>query len=254
MGATHWSVSIPCYFGRLCRPRHLDAFHSIQCAPGGNYVETVNRESTRCVAAVVGMLQGPVLPAVMRGQRYGGMVHQVDWYPTLLKLAGVSDAVLNRSGVVPVDGVDQRDAFFAGRPSRRTTLVHNINGNRPGAIRMGKYKFFKGYPGAKGEYNAFDGWWAPPEMGGTVVHPTDGQLCETSNCLFDLSTDPGERTDVSAAHPEIVQKMLALYAKLQRTEITPAAAGLCNTSSAIPDGCDANRARGVWEPWMPDIS
>ncbi len=48
--------------------------------------------------------------------------------------------------------------------------------------------------------------------------PGKAQTLQLAASLFDLETDPGETTDVAAAHPDIVKQMQAL-ASAHETEL-----------------------------------
>jgi len=197
----------------------------------------------------VAFVSGPLVPAESRGTRYSGMVHQVDWYTTLLLLAGLTPARINSTGPVPVDGVDQWAAITQGLPSPRTEVVHNINSlGNDGAIRVGKWKLMTGHPWT-GQYNANDGWWAPPEMGGGYEPSPEEQPCLAHPCLFDLESDPYEKVDLSrnSTHAAVLEALLARFEVLRRSEVSREAAGLCTD---VPDGCVANEKGGVWEPWV----
>jgi arylsulfatase A-like enzyme len=280
----------------------------------------------------IGLVSGawPGLPAGARGRRWAGMLHQTDWYPTLLGLAGLGPEAIGlgsgntRTGPVPVDGVDQWGGIASLGQSARTELVHNIhtkNTSMPtGAIRVGRYKLLRGWPGSAG-YNAWDGWlqpqesplftnesrWepsptvkpcsrAPEDTGGTAVPAavpvpaaaspaaaaggartaeaasaassqggssqgvasqgrgsTQGGGTHGYHCLFDVLEDPSERRDLaeSPAHQDVLRQMLARYAALAESEVTRAAAGICDASA--PDGYAPNRHRGVWEPWVDPV-
>jgi arylsulfatase A-like enzyme len=63
-----------------------------------------------------------------------GMIHVVDMYPTLLRLAGGSAAKCQ-----PLDGMDVWDTIAGGKPSPRTELVYNIEPFRAG-LRQGDWK------------------------------------------------------------------------------------------------------------------
>ena len=99
-----------------------------------------------------------------------GMVHVTDLYPTLLKLAGGS---LDQP--LPLDGMDMWDVFTGRKPSPRMEVVHNLpNGGR----------------GEMGEMSICRGSW---KLVGKE--------------LYDLSNDPGEKSDLAAMHPEIYIKL-----------------------------------------------
>ena len=78
---------------------------------------------------------------------------RVQWYVTLLSLAGVATSeIMTSTGPVPPDGLDILNALRANRTSPRTELVHNIdegskNAMHVGSIRVGNWKLIKGYPG-----------------------------------------------------------------------------------------------------------
>ena len=106
-----------------------------------------------------------------------GMVHVADLYPTLLKLAGGSiDQPL------PLDGMDMWDVFIGRKPSPRTEVVHNLP---------------NGGTGEMGEMSMCQGPWKL-----------------VGKALFDLSSDPGEKTDLAAKHPDIYQKLNARIQQL----------------------------------------
>lgn len=47
-----------------------------------------------------------------------------------------------------------------------------------------------------------------------VVSREDGPLPGSKHSLYKLSSDPGERTDVSTTHPEILQRLISQLDKL----------------------------------------
>jgi arylsulfatase A-like enzyme len=61
-------------------------------------------------------------------------IHMVDWYPTLLKLAGAS-----LSQERPLDGLDIWPTLTQGKPSPHSEILLNAEPNR-GAIRVGDWK------------------------------------------------------------------------------------------------------------------
>lgn len=98
-------------------------------------------------------------------------IHMVDWYPTLVGLAGGSLAKTK-----PLDGVDQWPTIAAGAPSARDEIVYNVE-TFGGALREGDWKLV---------------WKA------TLPARVE---------LFDLARDPYEKVDVSAQHPKVVARL-----------------------------------------------
>ena len=97
-----------------------------------------------------------------------GMIHVVDLYPTVAKLAGASTAKCK-----PLDGLDVWSTISEGAPSPRTELVYNIEAFRAG-IREGDWKLI----------------WRTP-------------LPETVE-LYNIPQDPSEKHNVAAQNPERV--------------------------------------------------
>jgi len=97
---------------------------------------------------VPGFVRGSGLAA---GTKYSGLMHIVDWVPTLMRLAG---------GPVPegLDGLDQVEAIWKGADSPRNDMVYNIDeGGLVGhtgkqkakwqiGIRKGAFKLIMGSP------------------------------------------------------------------------------------------------------------
>lgn len=100
-----------------------------------------------------------------------GVMHVVDMLPTIAALAG---ADIGKAKAL--DGMDVWQAIGGGKDSPRQDMVYNIDPG-VGALRDGKWKMV---------------WTAtlPPKVE-----------------LFDLDTDPGEQTDLSAANPDRVAEM-----------------------------------------------
>ena len=131
-------------------------------------------------------------PAGLDGQYLGA----IDIAPTLLELAGAAidstsvqgrevAAITGRSfaGVLGADAVPvyPEDHVFA-------TELH---GSR--SVRQGRYKLIWEQP-------AVNTWW-PFEV------PESWYRWQ----LFDLQTDPGERNDISADHPELMDRLIAAW-------------------------------------------
>lgn len=89
------------------------------------------------------------------------------------------------------------------------------------------------------------GFWTGPAYPNTTVRPpSDEQGCPTG-CLFNISADPGEHNDLSAALP---QTKLALRARLYSI----GAGTLQSDLNAGYDysGAEAAMVDGFWQPWL----
>lgn len=99
------------------------------------------------------------------------MIHVVDYYPTLLKLAGASHGKSK-----PLDGFDIWPTISDGKPSPRDEIVYNVEMFR-GAVRKGDWKLV---------------WQA------TLPSKVE---------LFNLAQDPSEKTNVADQHPDKVRDL-----------------------------------------------
>lgn len=127
---------------------------------------------------------------VRAGAVADGMMHAVDWYPTLVGLAGGATAKCK-----PLDGMDQWPMVSEGRPSPRTEVVYNVEPFR-GAVRQGDWK---------------------------LVWRT---LLPSSVELFDVAHDPSEKTNLAAGNPDRVAALQArineLAAAMERPKLIEA--------------------------------
>jgi arylsulfatase A-like enzyme len=114
-----------------------------------------------------------------------GPLHVVDVFPTLAGLAGASTA---RSK--PLDGVDVWPTVSGGRPSPRSEIVYNVEPFRA-AVRRGDWK---------------------------LVWRT---LLPASVELYDVASDPSEREDVAARHPEKVAELQRRANELATAMVKP---------------------------------
>ena len=119
------------------------------------------------------------------GTQVDGMLHVVDMYPTLTKLAG---APTTRSK--PLDGLDVWATIAQGQPSPRTEVVYNIEPFRAG-IRQGDWKLV----------------WRTP-------------LPESAE-LYDIAKDPGEKTDLAASQPAKVATLKQRANELAAQQVKP---------------------------------
>ena len=121
-------------------------------------------------------------------------LHVVDWYPTLLGLAGAS---LQQSAAL--DGKDAWPTITAGKPTPHEEILLNTTPTA-GAIRVGNWKLV--INGAR-EHN--DG--RDPATGRLVGWNSDGENSADVIELFDLAHDPYEKTTLPAQQPAKVKEL-----------------------------------------------
>jgi len=119
-----------------------------------------------------------------------GMIHVVDMYPTLARLAGASTAKCK-----PLDGLDVWPTISEGAASPRTEIVYNVEAFRAG-LRQGDWKLI---------------WRAPlpsvPE-------------------LYNIAQDPSEKHNLAAENPD---KVAALQKRVNELAATMAKSPLLLT-------------------------
>eukprot|EP01121_Diplochlamys_sp_Union-15-3_P015578 TRINITY_DN5184_c0_g1_i3.p1 TRINITY_DN5184_c0_g1~~TRINITY_DN5184_c0_g1_i3.p1 ORF type:complete len:309 (-),score=51.98 TRINITY_DN5184_c0_g1_i3:78-1004(-) len=185
-------------------------------------------------------ITSPLLPSSRANTSYSGMIHAVDWYKTLSELAGVP---VDQTGPVAPDGVNIWGALSSGGPSPRTEAVINIWGNNSGAIRVGDFKLYRGFPGSP------DGWVPRANLQNTEVQVP--KPCEEKPCLFNVITDPTEHNDLSNSMPDKLQELIQRYDELAKSEVSLEESGLCPPPppNGWPNAFEVNKKSGYWEPW-----
>ncbi|MGK0187198.1 MAG: arylsulfatase A [Verrucomicrobiales bacterium] len=115
------------------------------------------------------------------------LISAIDLLPTLCEAAGIELKSIKRNASVKIDGVSVWSALTSNGtiPSPRNELLfwHGTGGFQ--AIREDQWKLY---------------------LNGNHAR-ISGRRANSSPVLFDLATDPGEKTDVSGKHPERVQSM-----------------------------------------------
>jgi len=132
-------------------------------------------------------------------------LHMVDWYPTLLKLAGAS---LDQK--LPLDGRDIWPALAQGKPSPHENILINTVG-REGSVRMGDWKLVR------------NGTTEDDEEGDSALSKEERQKKRQADReapdkyeLFNIRQDPFEKTNLAPSFPEKVRELctrLDVYAK-----------------------------------------
>lgn len=162
---------------------------------------------------------GVRVPALVRWPEHvpaGAVVkqplHVVDWYPTLLALAGAST-----QQPAQVDGVNVWATISAGQPSPHSEIILNAT-PIAGAIRVGNWKFL-----LNPTREHHDGGNSADQK--KAARPRDGAASQGEFVeLFDLAADPGETQNLAAEHPEIVRELRTRYEAFARQAIPPKAA------------------------------
>jgi arylsulfatase A-like enzyme len=129
---------------------------------------------------------------IQEGSVVKAPLHMVDWYPTLLKLAGAS---LEQKELL--DGRDAWPAITEGAASPHEAILYNTAPNN-GAVRMGDWKLVLN--GGAGDSDE-----------GPKAKKKKKAAAKANVELFNLAEDPNEKTNLAASQPE---KVAALKAKL----------------------------------------
>ncbi len=151
-------------------------------------------------------------PAVARaGTTTAALVGQLDLFATCAEIHGVplaADAAEDSVSFLPV--------LRGEKATVRTTLV-NHSGEGRFAIREGNWKLIL-WPGS-------GGWSHPTPAPSPWLKVEKADLAQFPPYqLYDLATDPAEKNNVAAAHPEIVRRLgRALRADIERGRSTPGA-------------------------------
>jgi hypothetical protein len=135
-------------------------------------------------------------------------MHMVDWYPTLIKLAGGS---LEQK--LPVDGLDVWPMLTKGAPSPHDAILSvSTQGPTRAAVRMGDWKLIvSGNADADGGED--DGAAKAKKKGKNVAGKYEPVA------LYNLIEDPSESKNLAAAQPDRVKAMRARLAELLKDAV-----------------------------------
>jgi arylsulfatase A-like enzyme len=128
-------------------------------------------------------------------------LHMVDWYPTLLTLAGVS---LEQK--LPLDGFDAWATIAAGKPSPHKEILLNAT-PAGGGIRVGDWKLvLNGGP-----------------AGGDNPVPKKKKAAADAVELFNLADDLTESKNLASQMPDKVAELRARYDRYAKEAVAPKA-------------------------------
>ena len=143
-------------------------------------------------------------------------MHAVDWFPTLVKLAGGS---LEQKR--PLDGRDVWPMLTQGAKSPHDAILC-VQSPTHAAVRMGDWKLLwtSAQPEGAGDEPASQ---QPPRA---KAKRKPASKDEPSLALYNLATDPGEATDLAAQQPQRVATMRAKLEELLNSAVPPGHIGL----------------------------
>ncbi|KAL8624088.1 hypothetical protein ACOMHN_019510 [Nucella lapillus] len=158
---------------------------------------------------------------------WDGLMHAVDWYPTLLGMAG-HDA--DTSGI---DGINNWNSIATNGPSKRTEFVYNLNEVKENyAIRWQQYKLVNmARPKPYGWYNPPAGVSARPEPKGKLPQ----------YMLFNIEKDPMELNDLADKknHQDVLKQMIGKLEVYKTQIVSP------REKQKMTEGYPENRG-GAW--------
>lgn len=140
-------------------------------------------------------------------------MHMVDWYPTLLKLAGVS---LEQK--LPLDGRDIWPVITAGQPSPHDEILLNATPAN-GALRMGDWKLVlhRLARQEKGEEASTPSRSVRERIRSSSIRKAASERVE----LFNLARDPYEKTNLAEEYPDEVKRLRARFDALAKEAVPP---------------------------------
>lgn len=195
-------------------------------------------------------------------RKLAGVIHEVDWYATFARLAGlgdVNDTAAAAEGLPPVESLDVWpliDGTVDASPRTHwpmTSLTENFGDERTGSVGGDAAYMRYPYKLIVGDIIAQAGWTGP-------VHPNISQpwdsFADTINCswsppdskfgcLFDVVSDPTEHVDLAPSRPDLARD---LYADLLDAETR-----FYDPDRGQPDirGCLLANQSGWWQPFLP---
>jgi len=165
---------------------------------------TVYEGGTRVCACVA--WEGHVKP----GSTIAAPLHIVDWYPTLLKLAGAS---LEQK--LPLDGRDILPVLTQGKPSPHEEILLNTT-PRGGALRVGDWKIV--VTGVNGSGDQDQGSPAPAKR----KRKRAAKKSQVPGVeVFNLTQDLSEKNNLAAEQPEKLKELRTRYNAIARQAAAP---------------------------------
>lgn len=148
---------------------------------------------------------------VPSGARVREPMHMVDWYPTLLRIAGAST-----EQKLPIDGGDVWPMLTKGAPSPHDAILSvSTQGPKRAAVRMGDWKLLvSGDVGTDGDEGNAAG--KARRRGQRAVGKYEPEA------LYNLVDDPSESKNLATQEPDRVKAMRARLVELIKDAVPPA--------------------------------
>lgn len=156
------------------------------------------------------------------GQRIQEPMHIIDWYPTLVKLAGGT-----LEGSQPLDGRDVWPMLTEQAPSPHEFIL-SASSPQKAALRVGNWKLILQPGETDGAANGKAEGKAKGKAKNKAKNKGKGAPAAEPVALYDLAGDPGETTNLAKREPERVAEMRAKLEELLK--------------NAVPSGADAAEA------------
>ncbi|KAK7099965.1 hypothetical protein V1264_022984 [Littorina saxatilis] len=142
------------------------------------------------------------------GYTNDGMMHAVDWFPTIIEASG------KKFDEYKIDGMSQWDTIRHNTPSPREEFVYNIDTMaNMFAIRHGDYKLIHGNTGG------LDDWYPVPRVDGLQEEEVAPPPPSGPFRLFNIKEDPEERKDLTETQQDILNQMKTRLDAWRATEV-----------------------------------
>ena len=137
-------------------------------------------------------------------------LHVVDWYPTLLKLAGAT-----AGQKLPLDGRDIWPVITEGKPSPHDAILLNARSS-DGAVRAGDWKLVR-----NGRFMDGDDGEKPANRKAAQEERRKRRAASNEFELFNLAQDPNEKTNLAEEQPDKVRELRARLEVFEKEAVAP---------------------------------
>eukprot|EP00730_Choanoeca_flexa_P002194 TRINITY_DN10947_c0_g1_i2.p1 TRINITY_DN10947_c0_g1~~TRINITY_DN10947_c0_g1_i2.p1 ORF type:complete len:367 (+),score=50.38 TRINITY_DN10947_c0_g1_i2:317-1417(+) len=165
---------------------------------------------------------------------YQGLMHAVDWFPTL---AGLLKLPAPRTAF-PMDGVDMSAAIINNGSSPRTHITLDIE-TANSAVRIGDWKLLVGLPGPGGQWSPSD-----PYLNASNNTPYFWNNATDYYQIYNLATDPREEVNLyDTVEPSLRDELMSYLASERVNAKYPMNVGPIGNVTRTPQGL-------AWLPWF----